>query len=112
MEAKEYLEIATRECFGHPVCDGCKFSKESLCGLLFKNHEETIDKAIATAEEIKANRVTYAKKLKELLPEINIEEVIENDCPSKYFGCTTPNGLNVCNGMSCTNCWNREYEEG
>lgn len=55
--------------------------------------------------------MTWADKLKELLPNANIEEVIAPLCPNAFFGgieCPSQPGCDY----DCERCWNGEYKEG
>ena len=104
MDAKEFLWIVNQECKAHQSdCKGCKFSV--VCS---ENGWMDVS-AIAIAEEIIANRVTYLQKIKELLPNILIcSDGTPKGCPYIYFG-HKAGPCDKC--IDCIACWNREYKE-
>ena len=118
MDAKEFLEISSNECKKQTCHNGCKFFKKggfecTASAYRQSNSPEYIDKAIAIAEEIKASRVTYLKKIKELLPNVRLnDEWYPPYCVGVYFGNNAKLRDSECNRTSCLACWNREYKEG
>ena len=55
--------------------------------------------------------MTWAGKLRELLPNAYIDSIIEGSCPHDYFGSVAPILSEECTSL-CSACWNSEYKEG
>lgn len=56
-------------------------------------------------------RLTWWGKLREMLPDANIERVTILRCPSDYFGSHAPqSSVAGCDEKTCCECWNGEYK--
>ena len=55
--------------------------------------------------------MTWAGKLKELLPNADIESIICGGCPCDYFGDIAPNNKKCNATEECRVCWSGEYKE-
>lgn len=56
---------------------------------------------------------TWEDKLRELLPSVDMEQVISSICPGELFGGAGPSRLHcTTKDADCRVCWQREYVEG
>lgn len=56
---------------------------------------------------------TWEDKLRELLPSVDMEQVVSALCPGELFGGPGPSRLHCATkGDDCRACWQREYVEG
>lgn len=56
---------------------------------------------------------TWEDKLRELLPSVDMEQVVSAICPGELFGGPGPSRLHCATkGDDCRACWQREYVEG
>lgn len=56
---------------------------------------------------------TWEDKLRELLPSVDMEQVVSALCPGELFGGPGPSRLHcTTKDADCAACWQREYVEG
>lgn len=56
---------------------------------------------------------TWEDKLRELLPSVDMEQVVSALCPGEFFGGSGPSRLHcTTKDADCRVCWQREYVEG
>lgn len=108
----EFIRELVRLCESNEVCSTCPLRDEKRDGCRVPPTEYLSTGAIAIVQKWSDEHpvITWAGKLKELLPNANIEDVIAPLCPRDFFGgieCPNQPGCDY----DCVNCWNGEYKE-
>lgn len=106
----EFLREWSRMCDAHEECATCPLDEPTsgrgcdVCNIP--------DDAIAIVQKWSDEHpvMTWAGKLKELLPNADIGSIIESGCPHEYFGSVAPIPSGDCTVL-CADCWNGEYKE-
>lgn len=93
-------------------CGNCQIHEKSgelLCSTWVKTNGS---KALAIVQKWSDENpvMTWAGKLRELLPNANIGSIIERGCPHEYFGSVAPIPSGCCTVL-CDDCWSSEYKE-
>lgn len=118
VKAADFFAAWKRMCQGqHGACRGCPLFGDatgSIFTCLRYAFEQPVEAIRIVLEWADAHLApTWEDKLRELLPSVDMEQVVSSLCPGELFGGSGPSRLHCATkGYDCRACWQREYVEG
>lgn len=97
-------------CGGCPLSAGATDSIFTCLGFAYEQPAEAVRIVQAWADA--HPEPTWEDKLRELLPCVDMEQVVSSICPGELFGGPGPSRLHCTKDADCRACWQREYAEG
>lgn len=112
----EFLREYARLC-GNGNCQECPIWREKAIAIPCVNYIQNHQAEVLTIVQKWSDEhpvMTWAGKLKELLPNVDMSKIIGTCCPYNLLGGEAPN-METCRSSGdyedCVNCWNSEYKE-
>lgn len=110
----EFIREWKRMCLSNQKCKDCDafLPIDGICRFNIKECNPELLEATARIVQKWSDEhpeMTWAGKLRELIPGADIETIIDLTCPKHYFGDRAP--LCTTDAIECEDCWNGEYKE-